>query len=448
MRDFFLSRAFLPFYGILIKLCNKVNWLWPIVFLTSLFLVGNKGQKTDAKSRVLVLKPSRFRGDINVLSNTQNFEFIEIPEIWHNRIVYSFFQVNPSFEAVYQPKGKAEIAAHENLQKFMHKFLPLLHSKLQIDAVISAAVHYQSDYLWGSHASKTGTPFIIFHRECFHTTQERRDFWIEKWAPTQGNYIFDFCIFHNEVIRKNYADSGVFPLEKTASYGALRMDDFVRKFYQKYPAAPAKKQITLFSFSHAVGLGGSVPLWSSYDNPEGFTGMFEDVHASFARFAQQNPDVECILKPKWGGRWVDEFFEVFKRHNIDYHALPNLKIIEECDVHQLIQNSSIVCSYGSTTLLEASVIGRPVVVTIMNEALQDDYSDQIQMRDDLKHYSVVNNEDEFHATLSKLLENPNVPKDVQTEREALFDKWISSLQANACENYAAKLSEVISASKH
>lgn len=425
----------MPFYGIAIKLCARLGLIWLLVTLTKLFLIGNKSADKAGKKRILVLKPSRFRGDMQVLERTGKFEFLQLPEEWQGRILYSFFDADPSFEAVFQPDHPAQHNAHKKLTVFMKKFLPALHKATGIDAVISAAVHYQGDYLWGKHASQLGVSFIVFHRECFHTTKERRDFWIEKWKPTGDNYIFDFCIFHNEVIRKNYADSCVFPLEKTASCGALRMDEFLEKFYQKYPEPPKQRQITLFSFSHAVGLGGKVSLWSDYDKPEGFTGMFEDVHAAFARFAQKHPDVECILKPKWGGQWVDEFFKVFERHNLDFDTLPNLKIIEQTDVHQLIFDSSVVCSYGSTTILESSIIGRPVVVTVMNEALREEYTDQIQMRDDLDCYDVVKNEEEFHATLERLLDDPVVPKDIQEKREALFDKWISPVKANACEQY-------------
>ena len=448
MKEQFLNRFTLPVFGFFIKFCARFNVMWPIVKLTCFFIVSSKLKETPKQKRILVLTASRFRGDPSVLEETGDFFFLSLSESWQNRIIFSFFDVRPSFEAVFQPSGDEEARAHSKLKSFLDSFIPALVEALRIDAVISAAVHYTSDYLWGSHFSSHKTPFIIFHKECFHTTKERRDFWIEKWKPTGKNFIFDFCIFHNEIIRKNFADSGVFPLEKTASYGALRMDNFINKFYQKYPKPPQKKRITLFSFTHAVGLGGAAEFWSDYDNPDGFAGMFEDVHTAFGRFATNHPDVECILKPKWGGVWVDEFYKVFDRNGIDYKNLSNLRIIESSDVHELIEESTIICGYGSTTLLEASIVGRPVVVTLMNEALRDDYQSQIQMLDDLKYFDVATNEARLHQVLEQLLERPFVDLDKQIAREQLFNKWISSVKADARENYAIKVLEVIAASKH
>lgn len=448
MRDVLLNNRLMPFYGVAIKILHRVGFYTPLVWLTKFFIAEKGSQKTGADCcRILALSPSRFRGDLDVLEQTGAFSVLAIPEAWQNRIIYSFFNIEPTFEAVYQPSTSREFEAHVKLERFMRAFLPLLLRALKVDVLISAAVHYQSDYLWGSHASISGVPFVVFHRECFHTTQERRDFWIEKWKPTK-KYVFDFCIFHNEVIRKNYADSGVFPLEKTASFGALRMDAFVKRYYKKYPPLPAKKRITLFSFMHAVGLGGKIPLWSPYDQPQGFTRMFEEVHVAFARFAEKHPDVECVLKPKWGGAWIDEFHKVFKRNNIDFKTLPNLKIMVDVDVHQLIEESNVVCGYGSTTLLEAGIIGRPVVITRMQEALWPEYENQIQMLSDLIHYDVAHNEAEFHHILERLLSAPEGSESAQAAREALFNKWISPVDASATENYAQCLKTIIDSRRH
>ncbi len=440
MQTLLLNNRLMPIYGLLIRICHYIGLYTPIIWLTIYFMEEKTQRSKTNKITILALGGERFRGDLETLEASGKFKVITLPYGWQNRLLYCFFRINPTFEAVFHPNSN-EQKHHDCLNLFMQKFLPLLYKKAGIDIVISAAAHYQNDYLWGANSSLAGVPFVIFHRECFHTTKERRDFWIKRWKPAIGKYIFDFCVFHNEVIRKNYADSGVFPLEKTASAGAMRMDAFVSKYLNKKPSIPEKKQVTFFSFHHCVGLGGAVPLWSPYDVPVGFTTMFEETHVAFAKFAKANPDISCILKPKWGGIWIEEFHKVFERNNIDIFQIPNLKIIENTDVHKLIENSTVICSYGSTTLLEASVMGRPVVITVMGEGLRDDYQNQIQMRDDFKYYDIAYNENDLFKLLKEKLENPLIDNNIQKEREALFDKWISPLDASAVKKYIAILEQ-------
>lgn len=440
MRQLLQNNRLMPFYGVFIRFCYAVGFTAPIVWLTLYFMKFDPKIRKTGKITIFALGSTRFRGDLEVLAGTGKFQAVSLPDGWQNRIVYSFFRIAPTFEAVFHPDTQQQ-KDHDRLQGFMQAFLPKLYAKIGADVVINAATHYQNDYLWGVNSSRVGVPFVIFHRECFHTTKERREFWVKRWAPAVGKYHFDFCIFHNETIRKNYADSGVFPLEKTAAAGTLRMDEFVRQYYRKPVPLPQKKQVVLFSFHHCVGLGGSVPLWSPYDAPCGYTQMFEAVHVAFARYAAAHPDVSCVLKPKWGGVWINEFHKVFSRNNIDISKIPNLKIIEKVDVHKLIEETSVVCSYGSTTLLEAGLMGRPVVITLMGEGLRPDYQDQVQMKDDFGFYDVARSEKELFDLIDKNLENPAVPPDIQAGREQLFDKWISPIKADAVERYVGVLEE-------
>lgn len=446
MKKILSSPSLLPIYGILIKLCYATGFMSPIIWLTLYFCEDYpcKNKKPDALN-ILALSPPRFRGDLDALSQYGDFAIKTLPHFWMCRIMYTFYTSKPTFESFYHP-DKTQERDMKRLDTFMADFLPLLYAKTKTDIVLSAAVHYISDHLWGRCSSLNGTSFIVNHRESFMASEHIRALKRDYWKNIGAGFVVDYLISQTDAANQVFNEAGIVAPDKSSHAGTLRMDDFVRKYHRKNTPLPQQKQVTLFSFTHCFGVWSPVPHWyDNYEDHDGFLRMFEEVHAGFAQFAKTHPDVKCIIKPKWGGRWITKIDEALQKHGLNRSELPNLEILVDVNVHKLIEESNVVCGYGSTTLLETIVIGnRPIVVPQLGEIREPRNQNKIMMPDSMNLFDVANSMDEFVKLIEyRLLENPTVPEDIQKKREKLFESWSSSLDHSAYETYKNILTDTV-----
>ena len=72
--------------------------------------------------------------------------------------------------------------------------------------------------------------------------------------------------------------------------------------------------------------------------------------------------MEVVIKPKWGGRWLKQIDEILSKHDIYKGNLSNLTVDYKVDAQELISSSDVVIGFASTTLLEAAVAGKWVIV--------------------------------------------------------------------------------------
>ncbi len=60
--------------------------------------------------------------------------------------------------------------------------------------------------------------------------------------------------------------------------------------------------------------------------------------------------------------------------------IPNLILTSEAPAQEVILSSDVVVAFGSTTILEAGLAAKPVVIPNFDEAEQEAYSEYIQLR--------------------------------------------------------------------
>ena len=449
MKKFLSSTFLLPYYGVFIKFFAAIGFLQPIILLTLYFCEEYKGSNTTAqtntkKLKILALSPHRFRNDLDVLVNTGKFEIITLPHFWMCRILYSFYRGKVSFEEFYNitDSNKKE---HERITNFMNKFLPLLYKKMGTDIVLSAAVHYASDHLWGKYSSENGVSFVVIHRESFMASEYIRKLKTDNWKEIGNAFVVDLLISQTKAAYSVFIDAGICTKDNSAYAGTLRMGDFIKKYYNVKIPLPKDKQATLFSFTYAFGVWSPVPHWyENHDDFDGFSKMFDEVHATFAKFAKLHPDIKCVIKPKWGGRWIEKIDRALKRYDLDRKDIANLEIIVDVNVHDLISNSNVICGYGSTTLLESIVIGdRPIVIPQLGEIQYPQNADKIMMKESMCLFDVAYSADEFIEKIENGIKNNHIPEKIQKEREKLFETWSSPLNKDVVEQYTHLLQAVV-----
>ncbi len=358
------------------KVVLRQKWTSPVLalfFSRSLKRIGTVKGK-EKKLRVLALNSERFYADLEALASHPNIEVVALPstlQIALNALWVS--EINPILQkdrlAYIQNQLPEVQKVRSALYHYLIPFIRLLSKLCQIDAIVTCTYYYLQDRDWERAAPKAGVPFYVLHKENMkdpnvNPIERHKDlgFYFE------GTKVFVSNEFMKVVLMKttNCKDEDIIVV------GTPRMDTVYQRATSATLPTP-RKQIVLFSFHHR---SGGVPLSDpntifSKSRTEGYVECFDTVHSAIAELAVENPDIDFIIKPKWMGPWVNEIHSAIKREsNLDATQIPNLVISNEKSAYHLIENSRVIVGFNSTTLLEAKLFGRPVVMPFLAEAVE------------------------------------------------------------------------------
>jgi len=433
-----------------IKLMVKFGVTWPIVLIYARVIkevmpVSRNGSK-KAKT-LLALTPIRFRGELEALAAAAGFRVLKVPFDWQCKVLALFWPKNLSEinfrERYFNPEGDSEIIELQTkIRSFLKIFLKALYKKLSIDCVIGAGVWYIHDYDWGWMSKEIGVPYIILHRENLVTSSKQREYYLNKFKRLnkfRGNHI----IVHNLVLKELLIQSGFVSSDKVSVMGCIRMDNLIAQLKNMKKQPKARGKVLLFSFHYGVGLQ-NVRNPGFVNRDLGLVNLFEHVHVSIAKLALKHKDIDFIIKPKWGGNWIDEISYVLSKNSIEISDVDNLQVLDDIDVHDLIMEADVVCGYGSTTLLEAAIARKPVIIPYFDELLKPEYSDNIHFKEYLHIFDVANSVEDFGELIIRRLANSEITEECMKERYAIFNQYISSMDDNALENYMKEINQVIS----
>jgi len=273
-----------------------------------------------------------------------------------------------------------------------------------------------------------------------------------------GRFKGSHIIVHNKMMKDFFVRNGFCNTDNISALGCLRMDAFVKRVklssqnIRKKKADYYRKKVTLFSFTYGYRQRGLSAFKGMPDFPKhrdkGFVKIFEKVHTSIAKLALQNENVDFVIKPKWGGIWIDEIEYVLSKNNIESKNIDNLFIDSNVNVYDLIAGSDVICGFTSTAILEAAIAAKHVVVPYFEEALKVEYNELLDFKDYFHLFDIAHSADEFERLIIEGLEKPTrVDMDLLQERYALFEKYVSSMNGDALEKYTKVINGVIDASK-
>jgi len=444
--------SFLASYGKhLVLLLWRMGIVWPLPWLLSK-VVEPVPRPPDAPPpgpdaiTLLALNPDRFRGDLEILARSPSFRVLRLPYRWQCRVAYLFYTNEVPFDHYYNSDLDPIFARKQaRLRTYLRVLLPKFYRRVGVDAAIGAAVHYVQDFEIGTISNEVGFPYIVLHRENLVTNERHRQRYVDmgrRMAPFRGAHV----VVHNEEVRSCYIESGFVPPEQISALGCLRMDDYLQRIsLGPQPRTLKRKRVVLFSFHHGTGLLGVTKTFSA-DRSAGFVELFDSVHAAFAEFAQARPDVDFLIKPKWGGSWYDYIDEALALRKLEKSSIPNLAISADVDAQEAILEADVVCGFGSTTLLEAAVADKPVVVPLYHEAADARYREYLHYLPQLHLFDVGRSEEEFISLLEKRLAEPEIEPSLRAERLAAFERFVSPLGGTSLQRYTEKIAAVTSKS--
>ncbi len=422
---------------------------YPLAHLLSWNLYAlNPSTNSVKRFRILVLKHLYFRGELEMLARTERFELIIFPPFWHMLLLRIFWgdifdRKKTDRNDYYKPSDPEIIKLREEIRKGLKIFLKTFYKIARIDCVIGANFQYLHNFDIGAVSQKLGISYVVLHRENFVASRGAVETW-KKRGINFGNLECEALITHNTEIRDALLSAGMIDQNRIYAAGCLRMDDYIERL--KSPEGmkkfgQAEKQATLFSFNHINCLFGIIKSKDFYEPGVGLHRFFEKVHIAFAEVAKEMPDVRFVIKtkPQFGAR--DVILSLLSKQSPPLNALKNLHVLEDADVHDIIMSSDVICSFGSTTLLESAVAGKPVIVPFFEEAVKKEYEDHIIMKDYFDVFQVAKSPEGMKALIRENLDNPVVSNEYIMKVRRLFDRFVSSFEGRAIDRYVAIISD-------
>ncbi|RJR38296.1 MAG: glycosyltransferase family 1 protein [Desulfobacteraceae bacterium] len=433
-----------------LRIFADLGMVWPFVLLLQRVIEEVKpttGVKNQDKPTLLALHPDYFRGDLQILADSGRFRVLRLPFKWQYRMLNLYWNEKIDFGLYFShSNGGKEDEVRRRLRDFLKAVLAPLFSRLKIDCVLSACIWYKQDIEWGGVANEIGVPYVVLHRENLAASRVLQERWenITKRRVLTPKFLGSHIIVHNEIMKRCFIRSGFVEDQGISALGCLRMDPYVNRVKNGSRLNDGTKRVVLFSFVHGfAGKEGVTAFSASRD--VGFVRLFDDVHGAIAELAAENGDVEFFIKVKPEGdpTWLSEVEYAVKKRGIDPGKVPNLKIVYKEDAQELILSSSVICGFGSTSLLEAAIAGKPVVFPFFHEAQNPEYSDFVLFRDDLQVFDVARSTEEFKRRIMERVDRREIEPECMRARYALFEKYVSSMNGDSLEQYVSTLQSVI-----
>ena len=390
----------------------------------------------DSPMTLLALNPDRFRGDLEALSDS-GFRVICLPMSFHGKLVEWFCPIEergPDGD-YFDLTSHRLLAARKRLRRYLRRLLPALYARLNVQAVIGAAILYRQDYDWGVVSTQLGYPYVVLHRENLAVGEGHIRYFRNKvqGKTFEGSHI----IVHNDTVREAFVREAFVSPDRITALGCIRMDNFIKRIASYPKDVVSRPLVTLFSFNRSTGLYGLVNYLESCG---GLVELFKKVHQTIGRLASDRPDVDFVIKTKGqNAMWNSEISDALAEVGLDLQQIPNLRISHNEDPHELILASNVVCAFGSTTLLEAGIVGKHVILPIFAEARLPAYSDYIHFKDQVDAFNIARSAEDLSGLILELVEETEPNPDHRRRCEHLFEKYVSSLDANATARYAEKI---------
>lgn len=391
---------------------------------------------------LLALKPLRFRGDLDILSRDFGFRVLQFKAGWQQKLLELFWDKKADLgHGYYQPHDEHTRNIRAKIQNCLKALLPRLFRKVGVDCVLTAATYYVDDQDYAVALEDMGFPMVSHYRECFVSSQNAVN-WQTNLAGMLGRFHGSRLLVHNETLRQLLVDCGYVPADKIQAPGCMRMDAYVGKVLADPGRHATRKRVTLFSFVPCAVLPHICTSFTP-GRDVGFVKLFDQVHQSFAQLAAEHPEIDFLIKPKWGASWIDEIKFSLEQVDIDADTLPNLEINAALDAQQVILDSDVVITWGSTIMVEAAITDRPIIIPHFAECTEEQYKNFMLLEHYYDAYDIARGPEELKSLVLRRLEDPAIPEDAMRRRREAFERYLSPIRADASRNYAQIIRQVI-----
>ena len=443
-----MSRGFLAkaLFKAFFVLCQKLELYSILAGFSTRFVQPIGEEKSQAKSTVLVTDYERFRGDIDIFSRHPEFQFLSITPTFLLHLLGTFVR-EPSqkewTESTHEIGVRGEFAAEkpgteiakqrEAYRGFLRKFLPVFLRRLGVDIVVNSDARYRREADFIRVASELGVPHICYYREALYMQPAHFKHAVDRHRLF-GPFFSRFIAVQNAVARQTFVEAKICPPENILIRGCPRMDNFIQRInnQETCQSASRSKQVAFFSCPRGAQLKDL-----SYFS---FLEASLAVMRAFARLAVEHPEIHFVIKMKDmhlkgpnNGQMGDYLGEIEQSAKRPFDSLPNIEFCtERMAAQEIIFTSDVVCGMQSTTVLEAAIAEKPIILPHVKEVRDKDRADEVLMFRDYYHlFDVPDHEEDIDRLILARLENPTISECLMHERRRIFEEFVSPLTGDA-----------------
>ena len=392
--------------------------LYSISSFSKFFFQSNIVEIIDYnETNALLLSSFRREEQLDDILQNEKIGTINLNHTFQKKINGIFFgNVNLKyFEYVLEIKNK-------KINIFLYKIylfnlLKFLKKKYKLKFIINFAIHYKSEYLYDKIANDLDLKFLTFHRECLYATQNLKDTAlsnIKKLEKFKGSRI----IVHNKIVKEIFSKSGYCEENKIDIIGPLRTDQILKYSSQKKNSQ--SKTILFYIFGTGAMLHTGKNIGSDWSDEIGWFNLLSNTYKSILTIADEFQNCEFIFKAKYDSI---KYKEYHLNHTKNFKGT-NIRYITEEKNYSLLKKSDLVISFNSTTILEALLFNKNVLIPNFNEASDEKYSDYVAFKELNKTKLICNNTEQFMGNVSNLILDNDEFHLSKIERETLFRKYI------------------------
>jgi hypothetical protein len=397
--------------------------------------------KPNNRITILALDSERYRGDLEVLASAPEFRVLHIKQKWQvlflGRIYSDIY--NLTLDDYFNAKPKDAIYNEILLaKKFTKKFLKKLISMIGIDCVTTVNYRYIEDLDWTIAAENNNIPYILLYRECL-LQKETRFYDDVKYRHSKYKFHGSHIVVHNDTCKDSFVESGYCKESDVTTVGALRMDQYIKDTNKVIDNKNKRKTVVLFYFPYSMSLFGKrgKPPTSDYKYKYVYSIwkdrklLFKDVHTAIAELSLDHPDIDFIIKPKkimMDSKSWSYYEEVLKEIGFNREEVENYSVNPYADVHKLMLNSDVICALQSSTVIESSISGKPIILPIFKNYRQTDNYKDFTWRRYTDLFTVADDKNHFKKMILESINKPPIDHAVLDKRKKVFKKFFNDIE--------------------
>ena len=370
-----------------------------IYFKFKINLLVEKKKYNSRKNSILVLNPIRGYPEFE-----STLEKTDLNILLHN---FTFEKKFLSYLLPLEKKKFSEYTSKKNsnferyflslYKKSLYVYLKFLKKNFRINHIMVFAIHYKSEVFWDEVSNKLGIKYLIYHRESQYASPKEIEFhkkMLNSINPFKGYKI----IVYNNIAKKIFVDSGYVKNNKIIVNGPIRTD----KLYNK-KIKVGKKNIVLF-YIIGTGMGldfitGQSDITHSKFKNFGWNMLLDNTYKILFKLAKEFKNYKFICKGKYGGMIKRRHFAMEKK----FGKTSNLIFTAIEKNYEFLKNSKLVITFGSTTMFEAMMLNKKLLIPFFNEPQNIIYKNKVPFKELSRFKFVKKNENDFYKSIKKIL---------------------------------------------
>lgn len=271
----------------------------------------------------------------------------------------------------YRPHDEQLADSKRRYRQFATRVLRHYRKWIGVGAIVTANIGYYAERELAAASTAIGLPFLALHKESIRTTTQRQIYeqvLRDHVGPFEGSSV----AVYNDDERESQLRAGTVEPDRISVVGCARAD--VLHAMRKRPIARARPLIVYFAIDPEAGARQfnphGDPQIAGADGEAVVPPRWEDVtaatEAALVAFARRRPDIDIVVKVKLG-RW-----SITSARFHDVELPPNMWLVRGGLATSWLEQAIAVIGLNTTSIIEALVAGRHVIVPHFGEVAHAD----------------------------------------------------------------------------